>query len=342
MALRRAPAAALLWSALVCLLPANAVVAQAEVEPGRGPRRRVVVLDDSACSGVPASELRELVRLELAPRVLRVASDDDATTRVLLTCDTNSARLVVREAARPAQELVLDLSSIVVAARARLIALSLAELLATAEMEPRTPPPEPAAEPEAPSPRLPARRSSGWLAAGLVRQGAPRLLAPSLQTGLVLNVAGLPLALVAELDAQRGQREVRAGHVTSWTASGSVGPATQLRAGALDLVLGAGLRLGYARLIGDADTAQESSVTGQVVSALWWGPTAGASATVRLRARWGLRAGVDLSWIARAVRGTDSSDTTVFELDGLLVHATLGLSLTLPALRLGRSQQQTL
>jgi len=341
MALGRAPAAALLGFALVSLLPVNDLVAQDEIVERREATGRVVVLDDQACDGVPRTELRELVTLELAPRLLRVPSDerDDAdSTDVRLSCDAESARLVVREAARPPQELVLDLSSIAVAARARLIALSLAELLATADMEPIEPAPRSTANEEPASPRVPARHSSGWLAAGLAREATPRVLAPSLQTGLVLNLAGLPLALVAELDAQRGERDVPAGHVTLWTVSGSVGPATQLRAGPLELVLAAGVRLGYARMIGDTEASQ-TSVIGHAVSGLWWGPTLGASGTWHLTRRVGLRAGVDLSWIARPVRGTDSTEGTALELDGLLVHATLGLSLSLPTLRIGRSQQ---
>lgn len=343
MALRRAPTVALLGFALVSLLPVQHLVAQDEMLERREATRRVVVLDDQACADVPRTELRELVALELAPRVLRAASDEreaDATD-VRLTCDADSARLVVQEVSRPPQELVLDLSSIAIAARARLIALSLAELLATADMEPITPAPEAAANEEPASPRGSARQSSGWLGAGVAREGTLRVLAPSLQTGLVLNLAGLPLAVVAELDAQRGQRDVPAGRVTLWTVAGSVGPATQLVFGPLELVLGAGVRLGYARLIGETEAGQ-TVVTGHVVSGLWWGPTLGASGTWHLSKRVGLRAGVDFSWITRPVRGTDSTEGTegtAFELDGLLVHATLGLSLTLPALRIGRSQQ---
>jgi hypothetical protein len=300
----------------------------------------LVPLDDTQKSKLSARVdgfIRELISLELAPRVVRLggeALEDRQTTGVVLTCEADRAQIVVRDPARPNQALELDLSTIAAPARARLIALSLAELLATADMEPAANVPE-IPEPAPPRPR--PRDSSMWLAAGIVREGEPRLLAPSLQTGLVLNVAGLPLAAVMALDAQRGARDVPAGRVTLWTVSGSAGPATQLHAGPLELGLGAGVRLGYARMIGDADETQ-AAVSGHTVSGLWWGPTLGASASWRVRAAWGIRAGVDLSWIARAVRGTDSGSAAVLALDGLLVQATLGLSLSLPALRVGHQE----
>ncbi|MEY4512422.1 MAG: hypothetical protein RLZZ450_4544, partial [Pseudomonadota bacterium] len=213
--------------------------------------------------------------------------------------------------------------------------LSMSELLATADMEPIARAPEPHEDQEVLSQPGPSRPSHVWVGAGLAREGRPSLLAPSLQTGLALNVAGLPLALVLELEAQRGEHDVAAGRVTLWTTSASMGPAAQLRVGPLDLSLGVGARLGYARLIGEADQAP---VTGHVVSGLWWGPTLGASATWRLGARVGVRAGVDLTWIARAVRGTDSTSATAYELEGLMVQATLGARFSLPTLRIGRRQ----
>jgi hypothetical protein len=339
MALRWAPAVALLSLVLSSVRCTSGILAQDEV-PSERTTRRVVVLDSSQCAGIPATELHELMALELAPRALRLPGDVDEdadVTRAQLRCDANSARLVVREATRSPQELVLDLSSIDVRARARLLALTLAELLATAELEGVPPAALPAPEraDDGYAPWRSAARSSGWLGAGLVREGRPRVLAPSLQTGLVSGLGSLPLALIGELQVQRGERDVSAGRVTVWTASGSLGPAAIVPAGPFDLGLGVAARVGYARLIGEADAGQ-ASIAGHAVSGFWWGPTLAASAIWRLRARLGLRAGVDLTWVARAVRGVDSANTLVYELDGLIVHATLGVSLALPAWSIGR------
>ena len=336
MTLRWAPAAALWWITIGAQLGVPSAGAQAEVSSAPELRSEPVVLDSDQCSSVARDELRELVALELAPRAVKTPSELPAggsVTSAELRCSATRARLVVRDAARrQQQELALELTQIDPPARARLIALALAELIATVEMEPLAParPAEPPKPAHSPSPR--GAHSSWWLGAGLTREGRPRILAPSLQSGLALSLAALPLALFSELQLQRGERTISAGRVTAWTVSGSLGLAGQLHAGPSDLTLGLGLRLGYAELVGKTGAAS-ATLSAHNVSGLLWGPTLGASAVLPLYARWGVRAGVDLTWLARGVRGTDSGGGTAFQLDGLLVHATLGVSLRLPRLR---------
>jgi len=338
MTLRWAPVVALVWTWLLAVLAGTAAAWDA----------RIVVLDSSQCGSVSHHELRELVALELAPRVVSAPSevpDDAAVTRAVVTCSEASARLFVRDVARQQQqELGLDLAQIAAAARARLIALALAELIATVDMEPvaparAEPQHEAPAAPASPAPGATAARGDWWLGAGIVREGEPRVLAPSLASGLTVSLAGLPLALLGDLALQRGERAVSAGRVTVWTVSGAPALSGQLRAGRSVLALGLGVRVGYARLVGEADAA-EPAVAAHAVSGLWWGPTLGATAVLPLSARWGVRAGVDLTWVVRGVQGLDSSGAVAYRLEGLIVQATIGASLALPKLRLGRSGHQ--
>ena len=156
------------------------------------------------------------------------------------------------------------------------------------------------------------------------------MLLPSLQTGITAAFTRWPLALQSELQLQRGERAVSAGDVVSWTVSGSAGVGGQLANEWVALTLGLGLRLGYARLHGDVgDERSGASVTGHTVSGLWWGPTTFVGAVLPMHARWGVRCGLDLSWVARDVRGLDSSGSVSYSVAGLLLHANVGVSLKL-------------
>lgn len=334
---RWAPCAALVWIWLSLQLAAASVSAQDAVARGPDMSTRAVVLDSSHCGSVARDELRELVALELAPRPVqspREVPADASITRAELTCSETRARLFVRDAARQQQhELGLDLAQIDPPARARLIALALAELIATVDMEPVSAP-ERADETAAPEPSAALRlgRSSWWLGAGLSRAGRPRVLAPSLQTGVVARLARLPLALLSDLQLQRGARTVGPGRMVVWTTSGSLGLAGMLRAGPAELALGLGMRLGYARLVGEAGAA-DVSIAAHTVQGLWWGPSSAVSALLPLHGRFSLRAGLDIGWIARGVRGLDNGGMAAFRLEGLLLQATLGVSLALPHAR---------
>jgi hypothetical protein len=337
MALRWTSAIVLSWGLLVV----GSIVAQDGSTEGSEPASRTVVVDSDQCDVVQRDELRKLIALELAPRTVRSTDpvhDGPAPTHARVACSDTQARLVVEDVARGRrQELTLDLTEVAVPARPRLLALSLSELIATVEMEPT-----PRAHVEAPrgehasvqpAQNPPARSSRAWLGAGIAREGRPVMLQPSLQTGITAAFTRWPLALQGELQLHRGKRSVSAGDVVSWTVSGSAGVGGQLVNAWAELTLGLGLRLGYARLHGDVggsyDGGSGAPVTGHTVSGLWWGPTTFVGAVLPTHARWGVRCGLDLSWVARDVRGLDSAGSVSYSVGGLQLHANIGVSLKL-------------
>jgi hypothetical protein len=291
-----------------------------------------VEVDASACSDVAASELRALVALELAPRTV-AAPGTDATfpevTRARVRCSSGRAHLLVEEAeSGRKQELELDLRETLEAARTRLVALTLAELVATLTIEP-THMAEVAQPSAAHAERAqpPPWRKRVWLGAGLAREGRPHILAPTLQTGLLYPVARLPIALQTELLASRGRHDVTAGSITTWSLAGSAAAATRFRVGWAELVLGVGARLGYARLEGIA--GKDNTLSGRSLSGAFWGPLLSGCAFAPLATRWGLRAGLDVVYIVMPVRGLDASGKVVYALGGLQLQANMSITLQL-------------
>jgi hypothetical protein len=293
-----------------------------------------VLLDSSACASVPAAELRHLLALELAPRRLaapgEVAADDPRATHARIRCSSNQARLSVDGRAGRRQELELDLQETMASARTRLLALTLSELIATLEMETAQTAHPPLADGQAAAPtaanpvRVPeAWRGQWWLGAGLAREGRPALLAPALHSGLLWYVKQLPLAFQFDLLGSRGQRALAEGRLTAWTLAGSAALLARVRTAWLDVLLGAGARLGYARLDGATRTG---SLAAGAVSGAWWGPLLHGSLMLRLHQRWGLRAALELAYVAKPVRGLDSNGGPAYALERVQLHALLALS----------------
>lgn len=329
MALRAASAFALSLG----LLCAGRVAAQT----GSAVDTRATVVVENLCAVVPSGELQKLIALELAPRTVATGVPLDtrtARTRAKIECHAQQADLSATDVTRDRrQALTLDLSQTAPDARARLLALTLSELVASLELDAapgavREPTRIVAAPVRTVRTRV-APASRVWLGVGLAREGKPAMLMPSAQTGLLLGRARSPLALQGELQVHRGRRAVEAGDVVAWTTSGSLGVAGRWERAWAALTLGVGMRLGYARLRGEADSG--ANVAGRTVSGLWWGPVASASAVLPTRSRLGLRCGVDLGYVAREVRGHDGTGAASFALGGLQLHLNLGVSLKLGA-----------
>jgi hypothetical protein len=320
---------ALSWSWLVVGL---AVAQVGAIEP----EARVVALNSDQCDDVIArDELHPLIALELAPRTVRSAAhaqQSQVFTRAWVTCSDTEARLIVEDAVHGRrQQLTLDLSAIAGTARPRLVALSLSELIATVEMD-AAPKPAVAAPPrDQPSSigalETTARNHRAWLGAGIAREGRPAMRAASLQTGFTAAIARWPAALQGALLLQRGARAVSAGDVVAWNVSGAAAMGGQLTIAWVELTLGLGLRLGYARLHGDARGG--SQVLGRTVSGLWWGPAAFVGAVLPSHTRWGVRCGLDLGYVVKDVRGLDGAGSGAYGVEGFQLHANLGVSLRL-------------
>lgn len=299
--------------------------AQSGDVPGAAPRP---VALDTACAAITGDKLLELVALELAPRPVRAATGNDSGgTMAHVVCLDTQAQLSVHDQTRGRQQaLALDLSETLPAARTRLVALALSELIATVEMEPAGAPSPAHVRSEEATARTPPAplQLRGWLALAVTREGSPRVLAPALQLGALTSFGPWPLALQAELQANRAGRALADGELTSTGFSGAVALLGLLRTSQLDFTLGGGVRLGYTLLEGDANDA---SLDGRSVAGRWWGPSVSASALLRLVGPWALRGALDGTYLTRGLRATDASGAILYELEGGLMSASLGLSL---------------
>jgi hypothetical protein len=324
-ALQMAPLLAVMFGARADA-QTSSIRPRADTRASTSEQRRPVVLQTQACADLAQAELHELIALELAPRrVIAEAAVDqrDAAVSATLICDEREARVSLHTSDQRKHHVQLDFAEIQLAARPRLVALALSELLATAEME-QTPtvlePTEaPAPKPQAKA-RVPARRSL-WLAGGLAREGRPALLLPLGELGFHWHLGALPLAFDARLFGGAGERALRLGRTQAWSVGGALSIAYAPRLGPLLLGVGAGVTLGYAQLRGRA----AESRLGRRVSGSFWGPALLLSAVLTLRERWGLRAGIDLAYLLRGVEGSDEQGRTLFTYAGLQLHATLGV-----------------
>lgn len=320
---------ALCWAPLLVLLFAPRAYAQERANAQeRASERTPVVLHSAGCANLAQAELRELIALELAPRMVIAEADALAGTpsaHATLRCDARAAHVSLQTAAQREHQVQLDFAEIQPAARPRLVALALSELLATADMEGQTTaPPRLAAAPparsETPAQGGPVQRSL-WLAAGLAREGRPRLLAPLGQLGFRLRLGRLPLAFDTALFGAAGQRTLRIGRVQAFSFGGALAVAYAPALGPVVLGLGAGVTLGYAALRGLG-----TEMAGRSVAGLVWGPTVLMNAVWSLSARWGLRAGIDLAYLLQSVEGSDPDGRRLFTFGGLSLHATLGVA----------------
>jgi hypothetical protein len=295
---------------------------------------RPVLLSEFACALVAEGELRELLSLELSPRPLQGPADAHAAgefIRVSVRSFVAEAQLRVEGGhLERRQELYLDLEETIPAARARLLALTLSELVATLDMEAESVPTMPGDTPALAPPPLAfgARPARVWLGAGVVRQGTPRVIGPSLLAGSLWRLGALPLTAQGELDASWGHRTLALGELQTWKVAVTPSLALPVRVGRLVLSFAMGVRLGYVRLEG-AVRAPASQLQAHMVSGPFWGPSMGASAFVPIHARWALRAALGLFYVVTPVRGLDPTGGIAYAFGGVPLEANLGACLSL-------------
>lgn len=297
-----------------------------------------ILLDIPDCAGVAAESVRAIVAIEVAPRpVLAPGSAGVATTRGTLECAGATARIVVEEEQRPEPlRLEIALAELAPAARPRLLALAIAELIATsrlgtpqptaAEVASRRPAaevPEPVEPVEAEAPLGPAVPPSLqlWLALAAVREADPPVLAPAVALGAVQSWD--QLAITFDLRYERGRRTEPGVRLGYDAVSLAVGPAWRVHGRSYQLLLGAALRLGYASLSG---SPRSDAVDGDSVAGLWLGPCAQGVLQFQLSERWGVRVGAEVGYVARGVRGVGVMGEPLLELEGVWAAGVLGVS----------------
>lgn len=289
--------------------------------------REAVSLNVPDCLDVRGDDVKPLVALELAPR-LRVAAADEPPAEIVASVHCAPGvpvTMTVDDPARTAPLRVeLDLERAAPTARTRLLALSLAELIATSVLErgPRVreePPPasaEPAARPEAPF----------WLslAPGLSRAGSPGTTLFGFDAGV--SRAFGPLAASAELQARWGQAELRAADVELRTLSGSLALAPVLAWSRVALSLGPGLRAGHAQLAAEARSA---GLTGDELGGFWLGALLMATGRIELHGASALRVAFEAGHVLHGVTGQDQSGGELLALRGLWFSAAVGIAVSL-------------
>jgi len=250
-----------------------------------------------------------------------------------LECEGTVARIVVEDVQR-AEPLRLEiaLGELAAAARPRLLALAIAELIATSRLE-RTrvaaaPVPAPV-EPQPTAAEESAEASAGpavppslqvWLALAAVREAEPAVLAPSIALGAVQSWD--QLALVLDVRYERGQRAETEVELGFDVVSIALGPAGRLHGRSYQLLLGAALRVGYASLRAKARAAD---LEGDSLGGAWFGPCGQAALQFQVAPGWGVRLGGEVGYFAREIEGLGVSRERVLGLHGVWVAAMLGV-----------------
>ena len=319
---------ALLGCALWCALCAKSAAQAPPIQIGD------VQLSIPDCEDVAGAEIAKLVALELAPRDAPVPSRaPGAFTHVSVGCAGARATITVADPQRPsALVLELALSATPHEARARFLALAVAELIATSRLErldadvrkePQSPPQPPtAAEPaQAPEGARGDRRLTLFLQAGAARALRPARFAPAFAAGV--SFAFSAFALVGDLAYERAQMSTPEAVVTAHSASVSAAPAWRITSRRVTLTLALGLRGGYALL---GATPRQTELAGHDVSGLFLSPISNASLQWALAPRWAARLSVEFGYVIKPVRGLDADRAALLEVDGPRLFALLGVA----------------
>jgi hypothetical protein len=292
------------WLA-VCLLPCTRTAADDSES---------VQLSIPDCADASGAQIAQLVALELASRENLRLDASGAGLRASLRCSGDSAVINVRDPLR-AEPLVLEmqLAQTRREARPRLLALAIAELIATSRLE-HAPQAAPPAEP--PEPAL-----SAWLAAGLSRSYEPQLWSGALAAGAAHSF-GL-ISLAAELGFDWTSNRTSAAEVRARALSLAVAPSLRVLRGELEWSVGLGLRAGYVWLQG---SPRLPGFSGGSVSGAFVSPLVETAVQYHLTRRFALRASIELGYVVLPVRGLDADRIQLLEQSGVRATALLGLA----------------
>jgi hypothetical protein len=331
------------------------------------PEPATVRLHVPDCHGVEGEQVRSLVALELAPRLRMGARKAGAEIVGKVTCDPRRVRIEIHDPQQALPlRLELDLAAAPPQARTRLLALSIAELIATGRLErawlrPQAPgedaaamkaaadqaaeraaaekaaaeraaaekaAEEEAAEEEAAAESAVGRSRPAWTV--WAAPGLSRMGEPGVTLYGLEGGAGYalgPALLLAQLQARWGAADALAADVAVQAYSMSFALSPHLSLGAFDFALAPGARLGYARLSG---TAAQPDLQGASLSGAWFGPCVQAGLQLRVTSSAAVRAGFEFGYVTQSVRGLDHASRRLLELDGVWLSASVGAALLLP------------
>lgn len=291
---------------------------------------RAVVLDVPDCMEVLGSTVKELVALELAPRMQVVAASTEPTLTGGVQCSVPVLLTVVDPARAEPLYVDLDLAAAAPLARPRLLALTLAELITTSQLE--RPPAVRTAEPEATQPEPDdgddgARESPAlqlWVAPSLSIAGEPALPMVGAELGVAYALG--PVLLALDGQARFAQSDRSSSDVAVRALSAGLAVLPVLLDDGVQLAAGAGVRAGHAALTA---TSHDPDVAAADVLGLWLGPMAVASLHLPLSPGLAVRFALEGGYFARPAIGFDQAGNERIALRGPWLSLGAGLALGL-------------
>jgi hypothetical protein len=281
----------------------------ARAEASRPP----VVIEFEECEQPLEAEVRRIVGVELRATVIDAVGAREAATRVVATCRGSEVNLMLADAATAKHlERTLALSEAEPPARARLLALAVAELVVASghEIQDGPEPTEQALPPRQPPPsaaRAAQDASAEQTSAMAEAIGVARSFPGS---GLWLLGAGArgfltlsrPLMLMLEATAEWGQTSRTTGQVGARAIGGALGLGWGVRREWAFIMPWAGARAGVARLTGEPSLGA-TATSGETQSGPWLGPEIGALVTFFPRATVHVTVALSAGAILLGVRG---------------------------------------
>lgn len=286
----------------------------------------VVRLVLSDCETASASQITKLVTLELASQfTLTRGAEPAATLTATLACSAQRAVIRVQDVRHPKPlELVLPLSDTRREARPRLLALAVAELIATSslELERTSRAPESFVRRTAPPQRQ--RVLSLGLSVGGVRAFEPTLWSPGVRLDAAHSFGRWSLHADAQLDS--GSRDTSAAALAARVLSFGIAPALKLFEGRLAAYLGVGLRAGAVWL---SARSRQPGLDGRTLFGVLIAPFVWSALELQLSPRWYLGLALELAYVLKGVSGLDAANKPLLELSGLRAAAWLGVGVRL-------------
>ncbi len=283
-----------------------------------------VLLSDAPCGGVDRAELRRLLAIELGSRLATKPLPQEGFT-LRLECQTDTVTLVVA-GGQGEQLRTLHASDAAGEVGARLISLSLVEMLHEAERPaaPARPPPVAETAPPVEAPRRDRARSMRLLA--LAQVLTPRLDGSLSGFGLAADyVASSPFSARLETAFSRSERRFELGTTQTELATVTLAGGYTGALGPVRPRVMAGFRLGSARISGERSElpgTRESSVSGP-----WGGPLVSAGLGFVFFETLAFELGGEAGYVSLPVVGEVEGEDAI-ALDGYWLAANVGLGAT--------------
>jgi hypothetical protein len=270
------------------------------------------------CADASGPQIAQLVGLELASRENLTLDDSGNGIQASLECRDDSAVIRVVDPQRDGPlVLEMQLAQTRPEARPRLLALAIAELIATSRLEHTSY--------SAPPPRAEALYPTSLsIAVGTARAYQPGLWSPVIAAGAAHRFHSI--ALTADLNVDWTSHRTTNASIDARTVSLAIAPSLVALRGKIDLDFRLGLRAGYAWLAGEPRNLNFDAAS---VSAPFLAPIAGTAVLWHMTERWSVSVSLEVGYVIVPVRGQDPDGARLLELKGLRASALIGPALAL-------------